>query len=58
MTAWHTENFRRAGKNLKNLGEYLKPPAPERQRLDEEARALRDMIAQRRARKKEAVDGV
>lgn len=31
MIGWHAENFRRSGKGMKNLEEYLKPPEDPRE---------------------------
>jgi hypothetical protein len=48
--AWHTENFRRAGKRLKNLDYYLKKlnsEAPRRAQTAEEVFAVFESLAAR-----------
>ena len=51
MTAWHTENFSRAGKTLKDLREYLKPAVDPEQQRERGARNLREMIQRMRVAK-------
>jgi hypothetical protein len=49
--AWHTENFGRTGKHLKNLDDYLNPPTQA-----ERKRSLVEMF-QSKLRKQEVTSG-
>lgn len=49
---WQAERFRREGKNMKPLSDYLKAPVPEPVRRETGAQDLRAMISGRMQRQR------